>query len=793
MAISKKDIEQKILLIDGAMGTMLQNVGLKTGEIPEEINIENKDIVVNIHKKYIQSGCDILTTNTFGANRLKCKNSKYSLEEIIKAAIENASIARSEKQSVSIALDIGPIGELLEPMGTLSFDEAYEIFKEVVLLGEKYGADLYIIETMTDLNEARAAVLAVKENSTKPVFCTMTFEKSGRTFTGVSPEAMCITLNGLGVDALGVNCSLGPKDLEPVINTIIENCTCPIIVQPNAGLPISVNGKTIFNVKKEAFGQSLLEFIKKGVSIVGGCCGTTEEYIAYIKDLIKDEQKVQRTIEYSPKICTASKVVNINGVKVIGERINPTGKKLFKEALKNNDIDYIIKEAISQIELEADILDVNVGLPEIDEVKYMVKVIKEIQSVTDTPLQIDSNDPKVIEAALRVYNGKAIVNSVNGEEKSLATILPIVKKYGAAVVALTLDENGIPNTAEERVKIAKKIVKRAEELGINRKDVFIDTLTLTVSAQQEQALETIKALRYIRDELGLKTVLGVSNISFGLPNRELLNRTFLTMCLNNGLSLPIVNPKSQDIMDTIRAFKVLNLEDLEEKNYIEHFMVHKEENKVVKSTDDLSLKDIIIKGIKEDAKKATKLLLQSKTELEIVNEDLIPALDLVGDNYEKGRIFLPQLIGSAETVKNSFEILKENLNSNGGANISKGKIVLATVKGDIHDIGKNIVKVILENYGYEIIDLGRDVPIENVVEAAKEHKVKLVGLSALMTTTVKSMEATIQALRDNNLDCKVFVGGAVLNEDYAKMIKADFYAKDAKEAVEIAKKIFNRK
>lgn len=790
MAISKKDFKDRIFLFDGAMGTMLQKAGLKGRHIPEELNIDNKETVIDIHKKYIQSGCDIITTNTFGANKLKIEKSKYSLEEIVKAAIENAKEARNENQAANIALDIGPIGELLEPMGTLSFDEAYEIFKEIVLLGEEYGADLYIVETMTDLNEARAAVLAVKENSEKPVICTMTFEKSGRTFTGVSPEAMCLTLNGLNVDALGVNCSLGPKELEPVVDIILKNSTSPVIVQPNAGLPISVNGETIFNVKKEEFGQSMLSFVKKGVSIVGGCCGTTEEYIAYLKDLIKDEAVSQREITYSPKICSASKVVNIDGVKVIGERINPTGKKLFKEALRNNDIDYIIKEAISQIELEADILDVNVGLPEIDEVAYMVKVVKEIQSVTDTPLQIDSNDPKVIEAALRVYNGKAIVNSVNGEEKSLSTILPIVKKYGAAVVALTLDENGIPNTAEERVAIAKRIVKRAEELDINKNDVFIDTLTLTVSAQQEQALETIKAVRYIRDELGLKTVLGVSNISFGLPNRELLNRTFLTMCLNNGLTLPIINPKSEEIMDTIKAFKVLSMEDLEEKNYIKHFSINKEEPKIAKSGEALSLKDIIIKGMKEDAKKATKLLLETKKELDIVNEDLIPALDIVGANYEKGYIFLPQLIGSAETVKNSFEVLKESLNSTGGQSISKGKIVLATVKGDIHDIGKNIVKVILENYGYEIIDLGRDVPIENVVEAARVHKVKLVGLSALMTTTVKSMEETIKALRDNNIDCKVFVGGAVLNEDYAKMIKADYYAKDAKEAVEIAKLVY---
>lgn len=792
MAIDRNDINNKIILLDGAMGTMLQSAGMQDGKIPEEMNIESREIVIDIHKKYISAGADIITTNTFGANRIKLEKSKYELEDIIREAVHNAKEAAKGFNNVSIGLDIGPIGELLEPMGTLSFDEAYETFKEVVMLGEKYNVDLYLIETMTDLSEARAAVLAVKENSSKPVFCTMTFDESGRTFTGVCPESMCIALNALNVDAVGINCSLGPKEMVPVVDKILEFSKCPVIIQPNAGLPVSVNGKVVYNVKKEEFAEYVIDFVKKGASLVGGCCGTTDEYIQYLKSKLKGESKVQRSNKQISRVCTAARFVNIEGVKVVGERINPTGKKLFKEALRNNDLDYVVREAITQVKNGADILDVNVGLPEIDEKKCMVNVVKEIQSVTDVPLQIDSTDCKVIEAALRVYNGKAIVNSVNGTEESLNNVLPIVKKYGAAVVALALDDNGLPKSAEERIAIAKRIVKRAEEIGISKEDIIIDALTLTVSAQQNQAKETVKAVKYITDQLKLKTILGVSNISFGLPNRSLLNRTFLTMCLNSGLTLPIVNPSSSEIMDTIMAYKVFNMEDVNEENYVKHFAVNQDAKTTTKERDTADLKEIVIEGLKDEAAKATESLLQEKKELEVVNEYLIPALDIVGERYEKGIIFLPQLIGSAETVKKSFEVLKQSLKSKESGTLSKGKIIMATVKGDIHDIGKNIVKVILENYGYDIMDLGRDVDPEYVAEMVQKYDVKLVGLSALMTTTVKNMAITIEKIKDKKQDCKVFVGGAVLNEEYAKMINADFYARDAKESVKIAESVLRK-
>lgn len=787
----REKLKDKTLVFDGAMGTMLQKRGLKLGDLPESLNVTNSKVIVEIHKSYIEAGADIITTNTFGANEVKLKNSNFSVEEIIHSAVENAKIANQDEK-VYIALDIGPIGELLEPMGTLTFDEAYNIFKRQIIQGVKSGVDLILIETMTDLYEAKAAVLAAKENSDLPVFCTMSFQQDRRTFTGCSVTSMVMVLEGLGVDALGVNCSLGPKELESIVDEILNITNLPVIVQANAGLPSIINGDTVFNILPEEFVFYGRKFKERGVKIIGGCCGTTNNYI---KELVKGLGEVD--VKYKKYnslsgVCTPTKAVIINEVKVIGERINPTGKKLFREALKNEDLDYILREAISQVEAGAQILDVNVGLPEINEEEVMVKVIKEIQSILDVPLQIDSTNPKVIEMGLRYYNGKAIVNSVNGETAVLERILPIVKKYGAAVVGLTLDENGIPSSSEERFKIAEKIVNTAEKYGIDKKDVYIDCLTLTATAQQKDVKETLKALSLVKEKLKVKTVLGVSNVSFGLPNRELLNKAFLAASLFAGLDLPIINPLDKEMMNTIAASRVLWNEDKGAKEYLEYSKdISKElvaNKKQEKNTED-DLFKVILKGMKDEAKIVTIKLLEYKEPLQIINEYIIPALDVVGERYERGEIFLPQLIHSAETVKSSFQIVKDKLKLEDNKEFSKGKIILATVKGDIHDIGKNIVKVLLENYNYEVIDLGKDVSKERIIEVAVKSNVKLIGLSALMTTTVKNMEETISELKKVKPDCMIMVGGAVLNKEYADMIHADYYAKDAKESVSIARQI----
>lgn len=799
----KECIKDNILIFDGAMGTMLQKKGLKLGENPELLNLKEPTIIEEIHREYIESGANVITTNTFGANELKLKLCNLEVEEVVDAAVQIAKKAKGNS-STYIALDIGPIGELLEPMGTLSFDRAYDIFKRQVVQGVKSGVDIILIETMTDLYELKAAILAAKENSDLPVFCTMTFEENLRTFTGCSPEAMILVLEGLGVDALGVNCSLGPKQLKPIVEEVCSLAHIPVMVQPNAGLPtLSIGNETKYDVTKEEFADTLCSFIDLGVRVIGGCCGTTPEYIKELAFRINDKKLTAIENENYSAICTPSKVVRIDGVKIIGERINPTGKKLFKEALKNGDLDYILNQGVSQIEAGAHILDVNVGLPEIDEEAMMHKVIKEIQGIIDTPLQIDSSDHKAIETGLRYYNGKPILNSVNGENAVLDKILPLVKKYGACVVGLTLDERGIPAKAEERFEIAKKIINRAAEYGIKKEDVFIDCLVLTVSAQQEEVQETLKAVRMVKEKLGAKTVLGVSNISFGLPNRELVNETFLALALANGLDLPIINPNAQGMTRVIDSYNVLYNYDKGAETYIKNYAnVELSTTTTVKgdkpanngnTTNNINaehdLRYIVVKGLKEEAKQATIELLKEKKELEIVNEYLIPALDEVGSKYEKGELFLPQLIQSAETVKNAFSILKAEIAKSNTNTISKGKIIVATVKGDIHDIGKNIVKVILENYGYEMIDLGKDVPIDTVVEEAKKHHVSLIGLSALMTTTLRSMEETIKALREDGYTGKIFVGGAVVTKDSAERIGADFYAKDAKESVEIARKV----
>lgn len=787
----KSDLLNRFIFFDGAMGTMLQNRGLKAGEVPETYNILHPDIIKEIHEKYIKAGANIVTTNTFGANELKLKDTGYSVEEVITNAVNIAKEAKKNSRETYIALDIGPIGQMLEPIGTLSFERAYEIFKRQVEAGVKAGCDFILIETISDLYEAKAAILAAKENSSLPVFCTMTFGEDGRTFTGTDPLTMVTLLEGLGVDALGVNCSLGPKELFPIVEKILEYSSTPVIVQANAGLPKVKDGKTVYEITPEEFAENVKIMAKKGASILGGCCGTDDRYIKRVVEALKDLKPVEIIDKKLTAVCSSSKTVVLGReVKLIGERINPTGKKKFKEALKNNNMDYILGEAVSQVEAGADILDVNVGLPEIDEKEIMVKIVKEIQSIINVPLQIDSSETEVIEAAVRIYNGKPIINSVNGKEKVMKAIFPIAKKYGACVVGLTLDDNGIPSKAEDRVKIAEKIISTAGKYGIKKEDVLIDCLVLTASAQQSEVVETIKAVRMVKESFGVKTLLGVSNVSFGLPQREILNQTFLAMALAEGLDAPILNPNNKVIMDTIRAFKVLSNTDREAKEYISIYS--KDEHKeTIQRENHRDLKEIIIKGLKDEAAEKTKELLNNKDSLTIVDEYLIPALDVVGKKYEKGEIFLPQLIMSAETVKNSFSVIKEKIQLEGKKEISKGKIILATVQGDIHDIGKNIVKVILENYGFEIIDLGKDVPIEKVVETAKKEKVSLIGLSALMTTTVKSMEKTIESLRKNKVPCKVLVGGAVLNKEYADMIKADYYAKDAQEAVKIARKFFN--
>ncbi|MGG7076791.1 homocysteine S-methyltransferase family protein [Clostridium sardiniense] len=796
-------IKDNILVFDGAMGTMLQNSGLKLGENPEIFNITHGEEIIKIHKDYINSGAKIVTTNTFGANELKLKNTKFSVEEIIKSGVDLARKAKGNKECY-IALDVGPIGELLEPMGTLSFEKAIDIFKRQIKVGVESGVDIILIETMTDLYEMKAAIIAAKESCDLPIFATMTFEENGRTFTGCLPESMAITLEGLGVDAVGINCSLGPKELKEIVKKIIDNTNLPVIVQPNAGLPNIIEGKAVYDITEKEFSNSVRELVDIGVSIIGGCCGTTPKFTEELSKIAKDKCKVNRKEVIKYAVTSPYKVVEIDEVRVVGERINPTGKKRFKKAIIDKDMDYILKQAIEQIEGGAEILDVNVGLPEIDEESLMENTIRELQSIVDVPLQIDSSKKNVIEKGLRVYNGKPIVNSVIGENDVLDNILPLVKEYGAAVVGLTLDNNGIPKDPESRFKIAEKIVNRAIEYGIKKEDVYIDCLALTVSAQQEEVMDTLKALRMVKERLGVKTLLGVSNISFGLPNRDLINETFLALALGAGLDLPIMNPNKEGMMNVINSFKVLNNNDRGAKRYIEAYGNKKVERVLVSKTIDSninhnkeldnseeSLEKSILQGLKNSTRKITERLLEEKTELEIVNEDLIPALDKVGEKYEKGEIFLPQLIQAAETVKVSFDLIKDRLIKSDKKGVSKGRIILATVKGDIHDIGKNIVKVILENYGYDILDLGKDVPIEKIVKEAIENNIELVGLSALMTTTIVSMEETIIGLKKAGFKGKIFVGGAVVTEDYSEKIGADFYAKDAKKSVEIAKRVFN--
>lgn len=771
-------MENEFLIFDGGMGTMLQKGVLKTGELPETLNITNPEAIIAVHKMYVEAGAQVITSNTFGANSRKLKHSGYTVEQIVGAGIDCAR----QSGAKYVALDMGPTGALLAPLGTMSFYEAYDLYAEIVEAGK--NADFIIIETMSDLLEAKAALLAAKEHSDLPVFVTMTFAEDMRTFLGTDAKTAAITLSALGADAVGVNCSLGPKELMPVVSEMTAYSKAPVIVQPNAGLPHIENGETVYKTTPEEYAENIAEMVKLGVTVIGGCCGTTPEHIKEVVKMLADKKPVNRDIKPFTAVTSYQNTVILeNSVAVIGERINPTGKKKLKEALRSENYDYIIGEALTQQENGADILDVNAGLPEIDEVKTLTKLITEIQSVTPLPLQIDSSDPQAVEAAARIYNGKPIINSVNGKEESMAEILPIAKKYGASVVALTLDENGIPDTAKGRFEIAEKIIKKAAEYGIGEEDILVDCLVLTASTNQQNTLQTLEAIKLVKAKYNVKCVLGVSNVSFGLPAREIINSVFLAMAFDAGLDMPILNPSSESYMRVVSAYKVLANIDKAAEKFIEKYAEVKE-NKQEGSTEDI--KSIIIKGKKNQAAAVVSAMLDKYKPFEIINDFFIPALDVVGDRFDKGEIFLPQLINSAEAVGAGFDVLKSLA---GGEAPTKGKILLATVKGDIHDIGKNIVKMLLENYGYEVIDMGKDVEPELIVERAKKENIKLVGLSALMTTTVKYMEQTIALLRKEDIDCKVMVGGAVLNPEYAEMVGADFYAQDAAASARIAAEV----
>ena len=778
----RKFLKENVVVFDGAFGTMLQRKAQNVGTVPEILNIEQPDLIGGIHREYAAAGADVISANTFGANEKKA-GSRELAQKLVRAGIE---IARREAAGKFVALDIGPLGQLLEPMGTLSFSEAYSCFANVVDAGK--GADLILIETMSDLNELRAALLAAREHSDLPVLVSMTFENTGRTFMGCDPVCFALTASPLA-DAVGVNCSLGPAQLLPVVKKILDNTDKPVLVQANAGLP---DERMHYDVSAEEFAKAYETFLEEGVRIVGGCCGTTPEYIRKLRALADGTRPIHRPYTRRSAVCSASKAVFIDGVKVIGERINPTGKKAMKQALLEENYDYVRTQAIEQTEAGADILDVNAGLPEIDEKAALSRLVREVQAVSDLPLQIDCGKPDAIEAALRIYCGKAIVNSVSGEEKSLRSILPVVKKYGAAVVGLTVDEHGIPKTAQKRVEIAEKIIKTCEEYGIPQEDIFIDCLTLTVSAEQGQASETLEALRRIKQKYRVKTVLGVSNISFGLPNRQIVNTAFLTAAMGAGLDLPIINPNVQENMQAVAAYKALFGQDKNCADYIEKYGAVKISVNTTASeaTESKSEPEDIFrcirKGLPEAAAECARLL-KTVPPLEVIDRYLIPALNAVGDDYEKGVLFLPQLIAAAESAKSCFDEVKKML-PQGGA--ERGTIVLATVKGDVHDIGKNIVKTVLENYGYKVIDLGKNVPPETVAETCEKNEIVLCGLSALMTTTVPAMEETIRLLRERCPQCRIMVGGAVLNADYAKKIGADWYCKDANASARVAQSVF---
>ena len=780
--------DDKFILFDGAMGTMLQKQNLlKTGMLPEVLNITEPQKITSIHSAYKAVGCDVATSNTFGANSYKLKDSGYSVDEIVTAGVKNAKAAGCR----FTALDIGPTGQLLAPLGTLSFDEAYQMFAEQIIAGEKAGADFVLFETFSDLTELKAGVLAAKENSSLPIAASLTYTPDGRTFVGVDPICAAVTLSELGVSAIGVNCSLAPAELVDVVKKTVEFSSVPVLVQANAGLPCECHGETIYDVDPDEYARGAELLLDCGVTLIGGCCGTNPEYMAKLKKLISSRKPVaierkKLTIACSP---THYKILD-NSVTVIGERINPTGKKRLKEALREKKMDYIIGEAIDQTNSGADILDINVGLPEIDEVSMMKEVTAAVTSVSPLPLQIDSSNPAAIEAGVRTFGGIPVINSVNGKQAEMDKIFPIAKKYGALIIGLTLDENGIPETAEKRFEIAERIVNEAGKYGIERNKILIDCLTLTASAQQEQVLATLDAIRQVKAKLGVKTVLGVSNVSFGLPNRPLFNSMFLSAAFGAGLDAPIINPMSDEVMKAVRVFRVCNCEDFAAANYIEKYSDTAVTTASAPSGGTKDLYTCILEGRTEEAAFAAAELLKTCDAASIAEENFIPALNNVGDRFEKGTLFLPQLMQSAAAVKSAFEVIRSYNDSHGAKTESRGTIVLATVKGDIHDIGKNIVKMMLENYGYNVIDLGRDVAPERIVDAVRESGAPLVGLSALMTTTVVSIKDTVDALHAAGLSCKVMAGGAVLTPEYAKSVGADYYAKDAQQSVKIADEIF---
>jgi len=775
----KMNFNDRIFFADGGMGTLLQKEGV-TGT-PELLNIENPGLIKKIHRQYIEAGCDFITANTFGANRIKLE---ADVENIVASAV---AIAREVAEERIVAVDIGPTGKLLKPMGDLSFEDAYYAFKEVAVTAEKSGADIAIVETMTDTYEMKAAVLAVKENTALPVFASFSFDADGKLLTGGNIEAATALLEGLGVDVIGINCGYGPKVIKKFAEKLLRIASIPVMIMPNAGLPKIINGETVFDVDAEEFSDDMKELAKMGVSILGGCCGTTPEHIKKTVEKCKDIKPKPITDKKLTVLSSYAKAQIIGETPVvIGERINPTGKKRLKQALVENDFDYLVSQGFEQVNAGAHILDVNVGMAEIDEKAVMQEAIVKIQSAISLPLQVDSASPDVLESALRIYNGKALLNSVNGKKEIMEKVFPIAKKYGAVIVGLTLDENGIPETAEGRLAIAEKIVKTASEYGIDKKDIIIDALTLTVSAQPEAANITTESVKLIKEKLGVKTVLGVSNVSFGLPQREVINSVFYRRTLEAGLDAAILNPNSKPMMNVLYSHNALNGADAGCEKYISVFSEQTTEN----TTKEANLKTDIISGLSDSAAHKTAELIKTEDSQSIINSYIVPALEAVGADYESGKLFLPQLLKAAEAAQSAFAVIKENLKVSEENSESKGKIVVATVKGDIHDIGKNIAAVMLENYGYEVIDLGKDVEPQAVVDAVTENGVCLVGLSALMTTTVPSMKETIELLKVKVPDCKVMVGGAVLTEELCEMLGADYFAFDAIEDIRIAKEIF---
>ncbi|MBV0898133.1 homocysteine S-methyltransferase family protein [Faecalibacterium prausnitzii] len=805
MQVNELFRQSNTILLDGGMGTMLQAAGLKLGARPEELNITDPALIEGIHGQYAAAGSRIVNANTFGASAHKLAGSAYTLEQVITAGIENCKRACAPYGALT-ALDVGPLGELLEPSGTLAFEDAVAEYARIVKAGEAAGADLIFFETYTDLYELKAALLAAKENTHLPILASMSFEAGGRTFTGCTVESFAATARGLGADAVGINCSLGPKEIFPMAKRLAEAVpgNFPVFVKPNAGLP-RADGSG-YDITPQLFALQMKPYRELHLFAAGGCCGTTPEFIKLLNSTFAGCTPGRPAHRMPSVLCTPVDTVTVDGITVVGERINPTGKKRFQQALREGDMNYVLEQAVSQAEAGAQILDVNVGAPGVDEPVLMEQVVKALQSVTSLPLQLDSSNVEALARGLRVYNGKPIVNSTNGEPEKLAAILPLCKKYGAAIVGLAIDEKGIQPKAADRVAIARRITEAALAAGIPREDIYIDCLTLTASAQQEDVLATVQALEACKKELGVRTVLGVSNISFGLPCRTYLNTTFLTMAMYAGLDLAIMNPSSEEMMAAVYAYNVLTNRDKQSTKYIERFADRvpastalAQAAKAVPAASAAeaeltgpyaALMKAVEKGLKGDAAAHTRALLAEKQPLEVVDEALIPALDIVGAKYEKGTLFLPQLLQAASAAQSAFEEIKTAIAQKGEGSASKGRIVLATVKGDVHDIGKNIVRVILENYGFEVLDLGRDVPVETVVDTVREKDVHLVGLSALMTTTLKSMEETIAALRAAQLDCKIMVGGAVLTPEYAEKIGADWYAKDAKRSADIAKEFF---